>query len=300
MAMAGEFLGISPIGLSGVPALSSEKHAASRKAGAMVMELARQNLLPSQIITRESLENAITAVAASGGSTNAVLHLIAIANEVGIKLTVDDFDRVSRNTPLLCDLKPGGKYVATDYHNAGGSRLLAARLIEAGLLHKDCIHVTGRTIAEEASDAVEAPEQDVIHPVSSPIKPTGGLVIPKGNLAPEGCVIKVAATVALSTAAPARVFDCEEDAFRAVDSGSIKPNEVLVIRYEGPKEGRACARCFRSPPRSLRFPLSDRQPCSPMAASRATRGLYGQPCRAKAAVSGPSQPSARRHHPLIS
>jgi dihydroxy-acid dehydratase len=237
MAMACEFLGISPIGLSGVPAFSPEKHAASRKAGALVMELARKDLRPSQIITRKSLENAITSVAASGGSTNAVLHLIAIAHEVGIDLSVDDFDRISRNTPLLCDLKPGGKYVAADYYNAGGSRLLAARLIEAGLLHKDCIHVTGRTIAEEATDAVEAPDQDVIYPVSAPIKPTGGLVILKGNIAPEGCVIKVAGHKRLEHRGPARVFNCEEDAFHAVDSGSIKPNEVVVIRYEGPRGG---------------------------------------------------------------
>ncbi|WP_158751326.1 dihydroxy-acid dehydratase [Acidobacterium sp. S8] len=289
MAMACEFLGISPIGLSGVPALSPEKHAASRLAGAMVMELARQNLRPSQIITRESLENAITAVAASGGSTNAVLHLIAIANEVGIKLTVDDFDRISRNTPLLCDLKPGGKYVATDYHNAGGSRLLAARLIDAGLLHKDCIHVTGRTIAEEAAEAVEAPDQDVIHPASSPIKPTGGLVILKGNLAPEGCVIKVAGHNRLEHRGPARVFDCEEDAFRAVDSGSIKPNEVLVIRYEGPKGGPGMREMLQITAALVAIPelsetvalLTDGR------FSGATRGLMVGHVAPEAAVGGP-------------
>ena len=237
MAMACEFLGISPIGLSGVPAFSAEKHASSRKAGALVMELARKNLRPSQLITRESLENAIVSVAASGGSTNAVLHLIAIAHEAGIKLSVDDFDRISSKTPLLCDLKPGGKYVAADYQNAGGSRLLAARLIEAGLLHKDCINVTGFTLAEEAARAVEAPDQDVIHPVSAPIKPTGGLVILKGNIAPEGCVIKVAGHKRLEHSGPARVFDNEQDAFAAVEHGRIKPNDVVVIRYEGPRGG---------------------------------------------------------------
>jgi dihydroxy-acid dehydratase len=289
MAMACEFLGISPIGLSGVPALSPEKHAASRKAGALVMELARKNIRPSQIITREGLENAITSVAASGGSTNAVLHFLAIANEVGVSLTVDDFDRISRNTPLLCDMKPGGKYVATDYHNAGGSRLLAARLIEAGLLHKDCIHVTGRTLAEEAADAVEAPDQDVIHPVSSPIKSTGGLVILKGNLAPEGCVIKVAGHNRLEHRGPARVFDCEEDAFRAVDSGSIKPNEVLVIRYEGPKGGPGMREMLQITAALVAIPelsetvalLTDGR------FSGATRGLMVGHVAPEAAVGGP-------------
>jgi len=237
MAIACEFLGMSPFGISTVPAFVTDKLAVSRKAGALVMELARRDLRPRQIITRESLENAITSVAASGGSTNAVLHLIAIAHEAGIKLSVDDFDRISRNTPLLCDLKPGGKYVAADYYNAGGSRLLAARLIEGGFLHKDCINVSGYTLAEEATQAKEAPDQDVIHPVNKAIKPTGGLVILKGNIAPEGCVIKVAGHNRLEHRGPARVFDCEEDAFAAVEHGKIRPNDVLVIRYEGPKGG---------------------------------------------------------------
>jgi dihydroxy-acid dehydratase len=237
MAIACEFLGMSPFGISTVPAFVTDKLAVSRKAGALVMELARRDLRPRQIITRESLENAITSVAASGGSTNAVLHLIAIAHEAGIKLSVDDFDRISRNTPLLCDLKPGGKYVAADYYNAGGSRLLAARLIEGGFLHKDCINVSGHTLAEEATQAKEAPDQDVIHPVNKAIKPTGGLVILKGNIAPEGCVIKVAGHNRLEHRGPARVFDCEEDAFAAVEHGKIRPNDVLVIRYEGPRGG---------------------------------------------------------------
>jgi dihydroxy-acid dehydratase len=237
MAIACEFLGMSPIGLSTVPAFLPEKLVSARKAGALVMELARRDLRPRQIITREALENAITSVAASGGSTNAVLHLIAIAHEAGIKLSVDDFDRTSRNTPLLCDLKPGGKYVAADYYKAGGSRLLAQRLIEAGYLHKDCINVSGQTLAEEAKQATEAPDQDVIHPANRPIKPTGGLVILKGNIAPEGCVIKVAGHNRLEHRGPARVFDCEEDAFAAVEHGKIRPNDVLVIRYEGPRGG---------------------------------------------------------------
>ena len=237
MAMACEFLGISPLGLSGVPALSPEKSKASRAAGALVMALARNDLRPSKIITRKSIENAITSVAASGGSTNSVLHFLAIAHEMGIPLNVDDFDRISANTPLLCDLKPGGNYVATDYQTAGGSRLLAQRLIEVGLLHKDCINVTGLTLAEEAAHAVETPGQKVIYPSAKPIKKTGGLVILKGNLAPDGCVIKVAGHERLTHTGPARVFDTEETCFAAVESGSIKPNDVLVIRYEGPRGG---------------------------------------------------------------
>jgi dihydroxy-acid dehydratase len=237
MAMACEFLGISPIGISGVPALAEEKAAACREAGRLVMELAKQGIKPSQIITRQSLENAITSVAASGGSTNAVLHFIAIAHESGLKLTVDDFDEISKRTPLLCDLKPGGQYFAKDYYEAGGSRLLASRLVEAGLLHGDCINVTGKTLAEEAKKSTETPGQKVIHTLAQPLKATGGLVILKGNIAPEGCVIKVAGHERLEHRGPARVFDTEEAAFAAVDTGKIKPDDVVVIRYEGPRGG---------------------------------------------------------------
>jgi len=237
MAMACEFLGISPIGLSGVPAFSSDKHAASRAAGALVLELARRDLRPSKIITRKAIENAIVSVAASGGSTNAVLHFLAIANEMGIPLSIDDFDRISSKTPLLCDLKPGGQYVAADYQNAGGSRLLAKRLIDAGLIDGSCINVTGHTLAEEAALAQETPGQKVIHTLDDAIKPTGGLVILKGNLAPEGCVIKVAGHKRLEHRGPARVFETEQDAFAAVEANKIRPNDVIVIRYEGPKGG---------------------------------------------------------------
>ena len=218
MAMACEFLGISPMGISGVPALAHEKAESCREAGRLVMELAKKGLKPSQIITRESLENAIVSVAASGGSTNAVLHFIAIAHEVGLTLTVDDFDALSKRTPLLCDLKPGGRYFAKDYYEAGGSRLLAARLIEAGMLHGDCINVTGNTLAEEAKKAVETPGQHIIHTLAEPLKATGGLVILKGNIAPEGSVIKVAGHERLEHRGPARVFETEEAAFAAVDS----------------------------------------------------------------------------------
>jgi dihydroxy-acid dehydratase len=237
MAMACEFLGISPIGLSGVPAFLPEKLAASREAGRLVMELAKNDLRPSKIITPRAIENAIASVAASGGSTNAVLHFLAIAHEMGIPLSIDDFDRISSKTPLLCDLKPGGNYVAADYHAAGGSRLLAKRLIEAGLIDGSAINVTGKTLKEEAADAKETAGQKVIHALNDAIKPTGGLVILKGNLAPEGCVIKVAGHKRLDHRGPARVFDTEQDAFHAVESGQIKPNDVIVIRYEGPKGG---------------------------------------------------------------
>ncbi len=237
MAMACEFLGISPMNLSGIPALSPEKANACRTAGALVLQLARTDLRPSKIITRAALENAIASVAASGGSTNAVLHLIAIAHEVGVELSVDDFDRISRNTPLLCDLKPGGRYVATDYQEAGGSRLLAQRLLAGNLLDGSAWNVSGRTLAEEAALAQEKPGQKVIYSLDNPIKLTGGLVILKGNLAPEGCVIKVAGHERLTHRGPARVFDAEEACFAALQTGKIKPNDVVVIRYEGPRGG---------------------------------------------------------------
>ena len=237
MAMACEFLGISPMSISGVPAFLPEKLAASREAGRMVLELAKSDLRPSKIITPQAIENAIASVAASGGSTNAVLHFLAIAHEMEIPLSIDDFDRISSKTPLLCDLKPGGNYVAADYHAAGGSRLLAKRLLEAGLIDGSCWNVSAKTIAEEAAQAKETPGQVVIHALDNAIKPTGGLVILKGNLAPEGCVIKVAGHKRLEHRGPARVFDTEQDAFHAVESGQIKPNDVVVIRYEGPKGG---------------------------------------------------------------
>jgi dihydroxy-acid dehydratase len=237
MAMAGEFLGISPIQLTGVPAMSAEKHAASKEAGKLVMELARAGMRPSQMMTRASLEDAIAAVCASGGSTNAVLHLIAIAKELEIPLTVDDFDAISEKTPFICDLQPGGKYVARDYQDAGGSRLLAARLVEKGLLHGNTPTVTGKTLREEAKAAVEMPGQPVIRSWDAPLKATGGLVILKGNLAPEGCVVKVAGHERLHHTGTARVFDSEDACFHAVEAGKISPGDVCVIRYEGPRGG---------------------------------------------------------------
>jgi len=237
MAMSAEILGISPIQLSGVPATHPDKRAATREAGRILMDAVRANRRPSQIITRKSLENTIASVAASGGSTNAVLHLIAIAREIGIDLCIDDFDEISKRTPFICDLTPAGKFVASDYQAAGGSRLLARRLIEAGHADGSTLMINGRTLAEEAALAKETPGQIVIHTFENPIKPTGGLVILKGNLAPEGCVMKVAAANRVEHRGPARVFECEEDCFAAVQTGQIKPGDVLVIRYEGPKGG---------------------------------------------------------------
>ena len=236
MAMAGEFLGISPIQLTGVPAMDRAKHEASREAGRCVMDLVRKGTKPSQILTREALQNAITAVCASGGSTNAVLHLTAIAHELGIELTLEDYDRISETTPFICDLTPGGQYVAKDYQDAGGSRVLAKRLLQRGQLH-DGLTVTGKTLHEEAQRAEETPNQRVIREWSNPLKPTGGLVILRGNLAPEGCVVKVAGHERIHHTGPARVFNSEDDAFHAVEAGEIHPNDILVIRYEGPRGG---------------------------------------------------------------
>ncbi|TKB66010.1 MAG: dihydroxy-acid dehydratase [Nitrospira sp.] len=237
MAIAFEFLGMSPMGRNGVPAMDGRKDDVAFECGKMVMELVKQNLRPRQIITRKSLENAIAAVATTGGSTNAVLHLLAIARESGIKLSIDDFDRVNRKVPLLADLKPGGRFAAADLYAAGGTTLVAKRLLEAGLLHGNQPTVTGRTIGEEAANARETPGQQVLRPLASPIKPTGGLVILKGNLAPEGCVVKVAGHSMTKFQGRAKVYEREEDAFVAVKAGQIKPGDVVVIRYEGPSGG---------------------------------------------------------------
>jgi len=237
MATASEFLGISAFGTAGVPATSPRKGDIARQVGKLVMQLVQRNLRPRDIVTRQSLENSIASVAASGGSTNAVLHLLAIAREAGVKLDIDDFDRISARTPLLADLKPGGHFVANDFAAAGGTRLLAHYLVESGLVHKDAITASGRTLADEAQEAKETPGQQVIRTSGNPFKSSGGLVILKGNLAPEGCVVKVAGHEHLYHRGPARVFDQEEDAFAAVQSGRIKPGDVVVIRYEGPSGG---------------------------------------------------------------
>jgi len=237
MALVCEFLGIAPMGLSSIPATNSGKADAGRRSGELLMNLLRRDVTPLKIITKAAIENAITGVAATGGSTNAVLHLLAIASEAGISLSIDDFDRISSKVPILADLKPGGRFVASDLYAAGGTPLIAKRLLEAGLLHGECITVTGRTLAEEAATASEAPAQEVVRKLNNPLKPTGGLVILKGNLAPEGCVIKVAGHDYSEFRGPARVFDSEEAAFTAIEKNQIKAGDVVVIRYEGPKGG---------------------------------------------------------------
>jgi dihydroxy-acid dehydratase len=237
MAIAFEFLGISPMGMNGVPAMDTQKDDVAFKCGQMVMELLKKDLRPRQIITRKAIENAIAAVATTGGSTNAVLHLLAVAREAGIRLTIDDFDKINRKVPLLADLKPGGRFMAADLYAAGGTTLVAKRLLDAGILHGSQPTVTGRTIGEEATQATETAGQQVLRPLANPIKPTGGMVILKGNLAPEGCVVKVAGHSIMKFRGPAKIFDREEDAFAAVKARQIKAGDVVVIRYEGPAGG---------------------------------------------------------------
>ena len=237
MAIVTEFLGLGEFGSGSVPANDPKKDEVARKAGARVMELVRLGLRPRAILTRPAFENAIASVATTGGSTNAVLHLMAIAHEAGVDLALDDFDRISARVPLLADLKPSGRFVATDLHAAGGSRLVARRLLDGGLLHENAQTVSGRSIGAEAELAVETPGQEVVRPAARPIKETGGLVIVRGNLAPEGAVIKVSGAGRAAHRGPARVFDSEEAAFAAVDRQMIRPGDVVVIRYEGPSGG---------------------------------------------------------------
>jgi dihydroxy-acid dehydratase len=237
MASAFEVMGISPMGSSMVPAVAGAREQVARDCGELVMQVLGDDLRPSRIITRDSLENAIATVCMSGGSTNGVLHLLAVANEAGIELSIDDFDRISERTPLLGDLKPGGRFVAKDLYDAGGVGVLAKRLDEAGVLNRDCITVTGRTIGEEADAAEETPGQEVVRPLSDPLKRTGGLVILRGNLAPEGCVVKVAGEERRKHTGPARVFGSEEECFAVVERQGIKPGDVVVIRNEGPSGG---------------------------------------------------------------
>jgi dihydroxy-acid dehydratase len=232
-----EMIGLSPMGFNSVPAMDAEKDRISFECGTIVMSVLQQGLRPRDILTREAFENAIASVAASGGSTNAVLHLLAIAREAGVKLDIDDFQTVSERTPLLCDLKPSGRFVAVDMHRAGGIRLLAKRLMDGKYLHGSAKTVTGQTISVEAARAEETAGQEVILPLGKPKKATGGLVILKGNLAPEGCVIKISSHERLEHRGPARVFDSEAEAMAAVASKKIKAGDVVVIRNEGPKGG---------------------------------------------------------------
>jgi len=237
MAMAFEVLGISPAGFSMVPAVDPRKNEVATRAGELIMDVLARGQRPAEIITREALENAIAAIACSGGSTNGVLHLLAIAREMGIELHIDDFDRISERTPLLCDIKPGGQYVAPDLYEAGGVPLVMQRLSHAGLLHEQAPTVSGQTAGEIAEAAREQPGQRVVRPLDEPLKATGGLAILHGNLAPDGCVVKLAGYERRRQSGPARVFEGEEAAMRAVTGGEIDPGDILVIRNEGPVGG---------------------------------------------------------------
>ncbi|HXO59651.1 MAG TPA: dihydroxy-acid dehydratase [Candidatus Acidoferrum sp.] len=237
MSMAIEFLGISPAGANDVPALDPHKDEVAERAGRLVMDLVAKDIRPRQIVTKAALENAIASVAASGGSTNGVLHLLAIAREAGVPLTIDDFDRIAARTPVVASLKPGGAYVAKDLHDAGGIALVAQRLAEGRLINADARTVDGRTLGQVAAAAVESQDQKVVTPLAKPLKATGGLAILRGNLAPEGCVVKLAGHERLMHRGPARVFDSEEAAFAAVRERQIKAGDVVVIRYEGPVGG---------------------------------------------------------------
>ncbi len=237
MALAMEFFGLSLMGSGTVPAVGADKRDVAVEAGKRVMQVLREGLTPGELINRKSFENAIATVAATGGSTNGVLHFLALARELGVPLDIDDFSKISKRTPILTDLKPGGRFVAVDFHRAGGSRVLAQRMLEANLLDGSARTVSGRTLAEEAALAVEAPGQEVIAPRGKHFKSTGGLVILKGSLAPEGSVVKMAGHERSKHRGPARVFDSEEAAFQAVQEKRIRPGDVVVIRYEGPRGG---------------------------------------------------------------
>jgi dihydroxy-acid dehydratase len=237
MATACEFLGVSPFGSATVPAMDADKDNVARDAGKLAVDLLARDLRPRQILTHRAFENAIAAVAATGGSTNAVLHLMAIAKEAGVPLCLEDFDRISASVPLVADLKPGGRFVATDLYRAGGTLLVAQRLNEAGRLDSGSLTVSGRTIGDEAARATEAPGQEVVRPLSAPLQPSGGLAILTGNLAPAGCVVKATKTTPRLHRGPARVFDREEDVAEALTRGAIHAGDVVVIRYEGPKGG---------------------------------------------------------------
>src|SRR5438094_1212289 len=237
MSTVMEFIGLSPMGFNSVPAMDPQKDEVAYSTGKLVMELLKRGVRPRDILTRQAFENAIASVAATGGSTNSVLHLLAMAREAGVPLTIDDFDAISKRTPLIADLKPAGRYVAVDVHRAGGIQLIAKNLVEGGFVDERQMTASGRTIGEEARRAKETPGQDVVRPVTNPLKKTGGRGILKGNLAPEGCVVKISGHERLHHRGPARVFDREEDAMRAVTSKSIKPGDVVVIRYEGPRGG---------------------------------------------------------------
>jgi dihydroxy-acid dehydratase len=237
MSMVMEFIGLSPAGLNGIPAEDPAKDEAARRCGELVMDLVRRDVRPSSILDRRALENGIAAVASTGGSTNGVLHLLAIAREAGIPLEIDDFGTLADRTPIVADLKPGGRFSASELYDAGGVSLVMRELLSRDLLHGDAPTIDGRTIAEIGAAATETPGQQVVVPIATPIKPIGGLTILHGSLAPDGCVIKLAGHERRFQRGPARVFDSETACFAAVKAGTIRPGDVIVIRYEGPVGG---------------------------------------------------------------
>jgi dihydroxy-acid dehydratase len=237
MATIMEFIGLSPVGSASPGATDPRKDQKGYEAGRLVVDLLRRGVKPRDLLTREAFENAIAAAAGTGGSTNSVLHLLAIAREAGVPLEIDDFDRISARTPIIADLRPGGQYVALDVDRAGGIQLIAKRMVEANLVHAGTQTVTGRTLGEESADAVETPGQVVISTAARPFKPTGGLVILRGNLAPDGAVVKIAGHERPYHRGPAKIFDREEDAMHAIEGGAIVGGDVVVIRYEGPRGG---------------------------------------------------------------
>ena len=288
MATAVEFLGLAEFGSGDVPATDPRKSDVARHAGALVMQILQEGRRPSSILTRAALENAIASVAATGGSTNAVLHLVAIAREAGVALDLDAFDRVNARVPVLADLKPGGRFVATDLHAAGGTRLVAQRLMEAGALDGAARTVTGRTIGEEAAKAIETPGQQVVRPATDPLKRSGGLVILRGSLAPDGCVVKLSGHDRRSFTGPARVFDSEEEAFAAVQGGRIAAGDAVVIRYEGPRGGPGMREMFAVTAAIVGAGLGDSVTLiTDGRFSGATRGLMVGHVAPEAAVGGP-------------
>jgi dihydroxy-acid dehydratase len=288
MATAVEFLGLAEFGSGDVPATDPRKSDVARHAGALVMQILQEGRRPSSILTRAALENAIASVAATGGSTNAVLHLVAIAREAGVALDLDAFDRVNARVPVLADLKPGGRFVATDLHAAGGTRLVAQRLIEAGALDGAAMTVTGRTIGEEAAKAIETPGQQVVRPATDPLKRSGGLVILRGSLAPDGCVVKLSGHDRRTFTGPARVFDSEEEAFAAVQGGRIAAGDAVVIRYEGPRGGPGMREMFAVTAAIVGAGLGDSVTLiTDGRFSGATRGLMVGHVAPEAAVGGP-------------
>jgi dihydroxy-acid dehydratase len=288
MAGVCEFLGLAPMGSASVPATDPGKADQAARCGRIAVEALAAGRTARKVLTRDAFVNAYRSVVASGGSTNAVLHLLAIAREAGVPLSIDDFNRIAIDTPLLCDLKPGGRYAAVDMHRAGGFTLLANRLDALTLLHRDAITITGRTIGEEAAEARERPGQDVVLPAASPIKKSGGLVILKGSLAPDGCVLKLVGHDRRRHVGPARVFDGEDAAFAAVQQGALQPNDVIVIRYEGPRGGPGMREMLAVTAALVGAGLGDSVALlTDGRFSGATRGLMGGHVAPEAAEGGP-------------